>query len=248
METFSRNELYWGKNNQDKIANSNILIFGLGGVGSFTAEMLARSGVNNFTIVDFDTVSQSNINRQLIALQNTVGLAKADVTKERILSINPNANVVAINDFYTSGMNDIFNNKYDFVVDAIDSFNFKIDLIEYCYKNNIPIITSMGAASRICPEKLYITDISEVEKINCPFASRVIKRLKQDGILKNLPMVLSKEKPKNNENKILTEENIITQSGENIEFKKITPPTTPFVAPVAGIIMASYVVRNIIKQ
>ena len=102
METFSRNELYWGKNNQDKIANSNILIFGLGGVGSFTAEMLARSGVNNFTIVDFDTVSQSNINRQLIALQNTVGLAKADVTKERILSINPNANVVAINDFYTS--------------------------------------------------------------------------------------------------------------------------------------------------
>lgn len=247
METFSRNELYWGKDKQDKLANSNILIFGLGGVGSFAAEMLARSGINNFTVVDFDTVSQSNINRQLIALQNTVGLAKADVTKERILSINPNANVVAINDFYTSGMNDIFNNKYDFVIDAIDSFNFKIDLIEYCCKNNIPIITSMGAASRICPEELYIADISDVEKINCPFASRVIKRLKQDGILKNLPMVLSKEKPKSNENKILTEENIITKSGESIEFKKITPPTTPFVAPVAGIIMASYVVRNIIK-
>jgi len=247
METFSRNELYWGKDKQVKLNKSNVLVFGLGGVGSFAVEMLARSGVGNFTVVDFDFVSQSNINRQLIALQNTVGKSKADVTKDRILSINPNANVVAINDFYTSSMNDVFADEFDFVIDAIDSFNFKIDLIEYCHKNNIPIITSLGAASRICPEELYVADISEVDKVNCPFASRVIKRLKQDGIVANLPMVLSKEKPKNNETKILTEENITTKSGENIEFKKITPPTTPFVAPVAGIIMASYVVRNIIK-
>jgi len=247
METFSTNELYWGKDKQVKLNKSNVLVFGLGGVGSFAVEMLARSGVGNFTVVDFDFVSQSNINRQLIALQNTVGKSKADVTKDRILSINPNANVVAINDFYTSSMNDVFADEFDFVIDAIDSFNFKIDLIEYCHKNNIPIITSLGAASRICPEELYVADISEVDKVNCPFASRVIKRLKQDGIVANLPMVLSKEKPKNNETKILTEENITTKSGENIEFKKITPPTTPFVAPVAGIIMASYVVRNIIK-
>jgi len=246
METFSRNELYWGKENQEKLKNSNILIFGLGGVGSFVAEMLARSGVFSFTVVDFDKVSQSNINRQLIALQNTINQNKADLVKQRILDINPKAKVVALNDFYTADMNKIFDEKFDFVVDAIDSFNYKIDLIEYCCNNGIPIITSMGAANRICPEKLFIADISEIEKINCPFASRVIRRLKKDGITKNLPMVLSNEKPKSCE-KILVNEKIITNSGECIEYNKITPATTPFVAPAAGIIMASYLVRQILN-
>lgn len=246
METFSRNELFWGKDAQEKLKNSKVAIFGLGGVGSFALETLARSGIGDFVIIDFDNASQSNINRQLIALQQTVGQSKAELSKERILAINPNANVIAINDFYTSSMNNIFKEKFDFVIDAIDSFNFKIELIEYCYKNNIPIITSMGAASRICPEKLYITDISKIEKINCPFAQRIIHKLKQNGINSNLPIVLSSEKPKKSE-KILVEEKIKTKSGENIEFKKITPPTTPFVASTAGILMASYVVRKIIN-
>jgi len=246
MDTFSRNELYWGKENQTKLKAANIAIFGLGGVGSFVMESLARSGIGNFTIVDFDTVSQSNINRQLIALQTTIGQHKADVSKQRLLEINPCANVKAINDFYTQDMNDIFNEKFDFVVDAIDSFSFKIDLIEFCYKNNIPVITSMGAASRINPEKLYISDISETDKINCPFAGRIIRRLKNDGIANNLPMVLSSEKPKSSE-KILNTEIIETKSGKHIEFNKITPATTPFVAPVAGMLMASYVVRKLIN-
>lgn len=246
METFSRNELYWGSIAQEKLKNSNVLIFGLGGVGSFVAEGLARSGIGSFTVVDFDKVSQSNINRQLIALQTTIGLNKADLIKDRILSINPNANVVAINDFYTEDMHYLFEKNFDYVVDAIDSFSFKIELIEYCRSKNIPIITSMGAASRICPEKLYITDISEVEKVNCPFANRIIRRLKRDGIVNKLPMVLSREKPKSAE-KILVEEKITTQAGREIEFNKITPATTPFVAPVAGIFMASFVVREILK-
>ena len=246
METFSRNELYWGVEAQEKLKNSNILIFGLGGVGSFAAEMLARSGIASFTVVDFDKVSQSNINRQLIALQDTIGKNKADLVKERILSINPAANVVAINDFYTEDMHYLFENKFDFVVDAIDSFAFKIELIEYCHSHNIPVITSMGAANRICPEKLYITDISEVAKVNCAFATRIVRRLKQDGITSNLPMVLSSEKPKSCE-KILVEEKVTTNSGKEIEFNKITPSTTPFVAPVAGIFMASFVVRELLK-
>ena len=245
MDTFARNELFWGKKNQEKLKNTNIAIFGLGGVGSFVAETLARTGIEHFTVIDFDKVSQSNINRQLIALQTTVGKFKADITKKRILDINPNANINAINDFYTSDMNEIFKNKFDFVVDAIDSYNFKIELIEYCHQNNIPIITSMGAASRIAPEELYIADISEISKINCPFANRIIHRLKKDGITNNLPMVLSKEKPKSSD-KILNTEIVETKSGKHIEFNKITPPTTPFVAPVAGIIMASYLVRKII--
>ena len=247
METFARNELYWGKEAQEKIKNSNIAIFGLGGVGSFAAEVLARSGIENFTIVDFDKVSQSNINRQLIALQNTIGTAKSELVKERILQINPNAKIQAINDFYTSDMNNIFDKKFDFVIDAIDSFNYKIELIEFCHKNSIPIATSMGAANRICPEKLYIADISEIDKINCPFAQRIIHRLKQDGITQNLTMILSNEKPKNVQ-KILTEENIETQSGQKIEFKKITPATTPFVAPVAGIMIGSIAIRKILEK
>ena len=246
METFARNELFWGKKAQEELESANIAIFGLGGVGSFAAETLARSGVGKFTVIDFDKVSQSNINRQLIATQKTIGISKAQLVKERILDINPKAAVDAIDDFYTKDMNNIFEKKFDFVVDAIDSFNFKIELIEHCCKNNIPIITSMGAANRICPEKLYIADISETDKINCPFAQRIIKRLKADGITKNLPVVLSSEKPKSCE-KILVEEKIYTKSGEKIEFKKITPATTPFVAPVAGILMASYVARNLIK-
>ena len=246
METFARNELYWGKEAQEKLEKANVVIFGLGGVGSFAVETLARSGIGEFTVVDFDKVSQSNINRQLIATQKTIGISKAQLIKGRILEINPKAVVGAIDDFYTSDMNSIFQKKFDFVIDAIDSFNFKIELIENCYKNDIPIITSMGAASRICPEKLYIADISETNKINCPFASRIIKRLKDDGITEKLPMVLSSEKPKSCE-KILVEEKIQTKSGREIEFKKITPATTPFVAPVAGILMASYVVRNLIK-
>ncbi|MCQ2957825.1 MAG: tRNA threonylcarbamoyladenosine dehydratase [Candidatus Gastranaerophilales bacterium] len=246
METFARNELYWGKENQLKLKNSDIAVFGLGGVGSFAVEALARSGIENFTIVDFDKVSKSNINRQLIALQTTVGQTKAEVTKQRILQINNNAKVNEINDFYTSDMHEVFKEKFDFVVDAIDSYNFKIDLLEFCYQNNIPIITSMGAASRIDPEKLYIKDISEVDKVNCPFATRIIKRLKQDGITKNLPLVLSSEKPKAAE-KILNTEIVETKSGQHIEFNKITPATTPFVAPAAGILMASYVVRKLIN-
>ena len=150
-----------------------------------------------------------------------------------------------IDDFYTSDMNEIFNEKFDFVIDAIDSFNFKIELIEFCHQNTIPIATSMGAANRICPEKLFVADISEVQKIDCPFAQRVIHRLRKDGIEENLPMVLSHEKPKTTE-KILTEEKILTKTGKEIEFKKITPATTPFVAPVAGIMLSSIAVRKII--
>ena len=246
MDTFARNELYWGKDNQNKLKTVNIAVFGLGGVGSFAVETLARSGIGNFTIVDFDKVSQSNINRQLIALQTTIDKPKADISKQRILAINPYAKVNAIDDFYTSDMNNIFDEKFDFVVDAIDSFSFKINLIEFCHKNNIPVITSMGAANRINPEKLYISDISEIDKTNCPFANRIISRLKKDGITSNLPLVLSSEKPKSSK-KILNTEIINTKSGKHIEFNKITPATTPFVAPVAGILMASYVVRKLIN-
>ena len=248
-EIFSRNILFWGEDIQKKLSKLHIAVFGLGGVGSFAVEALVRSGIGEFTLIDFDKVSSSNINRQLYADINTIGEEKTKIAKQRILNINKNAKIHLISDFYTAEMNNIFEeNKFDFVIDAIDSFNFKIELIEYCLKNNIKIITSLGAANRIRPYDLYITDLSEIQKVSCPFAQRVIARLKKDGFDKNLPMVLSKEKPKTPINKQTVEENIELKSGKTIEYKKITPSTTPFVAPVAGFFMAAFVTEKLIEK
>lgn len=248
-EIFSRNILFWGEKNQQKLFSCHVAVFGLGGVGSFALEALARSGVGEFTLIDFDKVSLSNINRQLVADLDSIGKEKTIVAEERINKINRNAKVHIISDFYTKNMNHIFEeNKFDFVIDAIDSFNFKIELIEYCLKNKINIITSLGAANRIKPYDLYIADLSEVQKLSCPFAQRVVARLKKDGFNKNLPMVLSKEKPRTISNKEIVEEKIELKSGENIEYKKITPSTTPFVAPVAGFFMASFAVEKLINN
>ncbi len=248
-EIFSRNILFWGEDIQKKLSSLHIAVFGLGGVGSFAAEALARAGIGEFTLIDFDRVSPSNINRQLYADLNTIGNLKTKIANQRILSINNKAKVHVIADFYTEDMNHIFEEThFDFVIDAIDSFNFKIALIEYCLKNDINIITSLGAANRIKPYDLYISDLGEVEKVSCPFAQRVIARLKNDGFNKNLPLVLSKEKPKTPINKEIVEENITLQSGKTIEYRKITPSTTPFVAPVAGFFMAAYAVEKCIAN
>lgn len=248
-DIFSRNILFWGEDFQKKLSSLHIAVFGLGGVGSFAVEALARSGIGEFTLIDFDKVSPSNINRQLYADINTIGEEKTKIAKQRILNINKNAKIHLISDFYTSDMNNIFEeNKFDFVIDAIDSFNFKIELIEYCLKNNIKIITSLGAGNRIRPYDLYISDLSEIKKATCPFAQRVITRLRKDGFEKNLPMVLSKEKPKTQKDKQIIEEKISLKSGKTIEYRKITPSTTPFVAPVAGFFMAAYTIEKLIEK
>ena len=248
-EIFSRNILFWGEEIQNKLLNSHIAIFGLGGVGSFATEALARAGIGEFTLIDFDRISPSNINRQLYADLNTIGEEKTQIAKQRILNINKSAKIHLITDFYTQDMNNIFEeNKFDFVIDAIDSFNFKIELLEYCLANNIKIITSLGAGNRIKPYDLYITDLSEIQKTSCPFAKRVITKLRKDGFVKNLPMVLSKEKPKPSPNKQIIEEKILLKSGKPIEYRKITPSTTPFVAPVAGFFMAAFVTEGICQK
>ncbi|MDD3593770.1 MAG: tRNA threonylcarbamoyladenosine dehydratase [Candidatus Gastranaerophilales bacterium] len=246
-DIFQRNEMFWGKEFQQYLQNVNVAVFGIGGVGSYAAEALARSGIGCFTIIDFDKTAPSNINRQLIATCKTLDKYKVDLMRERILQINPTAKVNAVNDFYTSDMNSLFEKNFDFVLDAIDSFAFKTALIGYCMAKNINIISSMGAANRIDPSQLYIADLKDVTKTNCAFASRIINRLKKDGIKEGLAMVLSSEKPIKPE-KHTIEEKITTNSGQTIEYKKITPATTPFVAPCAGIIMASYVLQKLLEN
>lgn len=247
MTDFSRNELIWGKEKQALLKNKVVFVFGLGGVGGFALEALARSGVENFTIVDFDEVSDSNINRQIIALNSTVGQKKAELFKQRLLDINPNIKVNSICDFYNESLKEkIFATKPDYVIDAIDTMRSKIDLLVYCKENNIPVITSMGAGNRLDPTKLYITDIKDIENKKCTFTKNVLYQLKKRGIESGITAVCSKEAP-NVLEKISVVENIETNEGEKIEFTKITPGSTPFVPAVAGYYMGYWVLKEFLK-
>ena len=222
MDT-SRNELIWGKENQDLLKTKHVAVFGLGGVGGFALESLARSGVGAFTIVDFDTVSKSNINRQLIALNSTIGKKKTEIFKELC-----------------------FEHRPDYDRDAIDTMRSKIDLLVYCYQNKIPVITSMGAGNRFDPTQLYITDISQIENKKCTFTKNVLYQLKKRGIESGITAVCSRETPKVLD-KISVLETITTKSGDNIEFTKITPGSTPFVPAVAGYYLGWYVLKHFLS-
>ena len=233
--------MYWGDEAQEKISSSHIAVFGLGGVGGYCAEALARSGVGELTLVDFDTVSKSNINRQIIALNSTLGMPKTELFEKRLKDINPELKLNLINDFYTD---DFDFTGIDYVCDAIDSMRSKVNLLIRCVRNNIPVISSMGAGNRINPDKLYICDISEIRDKKAPFVSNILYQLKKHGIESGIKVVASDEKPFCGI-KISELEKVITSKGEEIEFNKIIPASTPFVAPVAGIIMAYGVVQKI---
>lgn len=243
---YERNELLWGKKAQELLFKKHVVVFGLGGIGSFSVDALARSGIGKLTIIDFDQVAKSNINRQLIATLPTIGMNKSELVRQRIESINPHIQVISINEFYTEKLNNIiFSEKVDFVIDAIDTLKYKIELIVYCKNNNIPVISSVGAGNRIDPSRLYIADISEIKGRKCPFVRNVKHKLKFNGIKKDLPVVFSDEKPFLQEKRKSTFM-IETPKGENLELTKFTPGSSPFVPPVAGYIMASYVVRSFI--
>lgn len=243
-ELFSRNRLYWGDEAQAKISSLSVVIFGLGGVGGYCAEALARSGVGNLELVDFDTVSKSNINRQIIALHSTVGKQKTEVLYERLKDINPQLKISFNSNFYEKEFDF---EEFDFVADAIDTMRSKINLLTDCYRNKIPVISSMGAGNRIDPTQLYISDISEIHDKKAPFVSNIIYQLKKRGITSGISVVASNEKPFVQE-KVEELELIQKSNGETIEFKKIIPSSTPFVAPAAGLAMASFIIRTILGQ
>ena len=246
-EFFSRNILYWGEENQQLLFQKHVAVFGLGGVGGFCAEALARAGVGSLTIVDFDTVSESNINRQSVAFHSTIGQKKTELFKKRLKDINPDINIKTIDDFYAENENiPLAGKKYDYIADAIDTMRSKIHLLKTCYENRISVISSMGAGNRIDPTQLYIADLKDIENRNAPFVSNVIYQLKKVGITQGITFVCSRETP-HVEKKLTEKEEINTNSGEKIEFNKIIPSSTPFVASCSGIFMASYIVRKLIE-
>lgn len=228
---FSRTEFLIGRENVEKLKNSNIAIFGLGGVGSFVCEGLARAGVGSFVLVDSDVVSVSNINRQIFATNNTVGLNKIDVAKNRILEINPSASVKIFRTFYMPNCKEkILDSSVDYIVDAIDTVTAKIELIMNADKLNIPIISCMGTGNKLDPTKFEVTDIFKTSV--CPLAKVIRKELKLRGI-KKLKVVYSKE------------EQVKTNAIDN-EGKKV-PSSISFVPSVAGMIIAGEVIKDIIK-
>ncbi len=182
MEFLNRTELLVGSDGLKKINKANIILLGCGGVGGYVAEMLVRSGVENLTIVDFDKVDVSNINRQIIALSSNVGRCKVDVLKERLLEINPSANIIAINERYTENST-ILDDNFDYVIDAIDSVKDKVDLIVKSHKLGLKIVSAMGAGNRADIPTFKVADIYKT--YNDGLAKVIRKKLKENGVLKH---------------------------------------------------------------
>lgn len=229
----TRTGLIIGNEGIEKLRNSNVIIFGVGGVGSFAAEAIARAGVGNMTIVDFDNVDITNINRQLPALHSTVGKYKVEVMKERILDINPYINIKAIRDVYNKDTSDkILTENYDYVIDAIDMVTSKIHLIETCKSKGLEIISSMGMGNKLDPTKIVVTDIHKTSM--CPLAKVMRKELK-DRKIKKLKVVYSTEQPQKLRKKIMNG-------------KKVTPGSTSFVPSVGGLTIASVVINDLLNK
>ena len=230
-ENLSRTELLIGKDGLRALAQSRVAVFGIGGVGSYTAEALVRSGIGIIDIIDNDTVAESNLNRQLYALHSTLGKYKVDVAKERILDINPDVVVNTHKVFYTPETSEQFNFKdYDYIVDAIDTVSGKLELIAQANKSGTPIICSMGAGNKMNPDMFEVSDIYKTSV--CPLARVIRQELKKRGI-KKLKVVYSKEPP--------------VKAQNNLSGVKSIPASIAFVPSVAGLIIAGEVIKDLIK-
>lgn len=230
---FSRSELLLGKEGMNKLKKSTVCIFGIGGVGSFTVEALVRTGIGNIILVDYDIIELSNINRQIHATHTTIGKYKVEAMKKRMMDINPLANIKVFNKkLEKANIDKLLSDKYDYVVDAIDMVSSKLDLIERCSDMNIPIISCMGAGNKINPTVLQIGDIYETSV--CPLA-RVMRRELRKRKVGSLKVLWSKEKP-------------IKVNLKDEKTGRTTPGSVSFVPSVAGLIIASEVIKDLIDK
>ena len=248
-ERFIRTEMLLGKEAMSILAKSKVIVFGLGGVGGYTVEALARSGVGNLTLVDNDVISESNINRQIIALEQTVGKYKTDVCAERVLSINPDINVTKKQMFFLpENAQNIDFTEFDYIVDAIDTVSAKICLSETAGRLGIPIISSMGTGNKLNPAMLEVADIYSTSV--CPLARVMRTELRKRGI-KSLKVVYSKEPPISPKAVQAIQDSSNAQLvGEDSDKqrKRSIPGSTAFVPPAAGLIIASEVIKDLISS
>lgn len=246
LNQFSRTQLLFGKDNMEKLKNTTVAIFGIGGVGGFVCEALARSGVYNFVLIDDDKVCMTNINRQVIATFKTVGKYKCDVMKERILEINPQANVEIHKCFFLPSNEAEFDfTKYDYVVDAVDTVTAKISIIMKAIKNNVPVISSMGAGNKINPAMFEVSDIYKT-KVD-PLAKVMRQELKKRHV-KKLKVVYSKEKPIRplEDMSISCRTHCVCPPGtRKCTVRRDIPGSNAFVPSTVGLIIASEVIKDI---
>ncbi len=229
-QRFIRSQALIGKEAMCKLSIPTVSIFGIGGVGSYAAEILARTGITNFKLIDYDIIDLTNINRQIHALDTTVGKSKVEVMKSRILDINPKAKIQTYNLKYQEGLEEkIGLLDSDYIIDAIDTISSKISLIEYACKNHIPIISAMGAGNKIDPSKVKINDIYDTKV--CPLA-RVMRRELRKREISNLCVVWSDEDPIN------------VNLGDK-DRRKAVPASIAFVPSIFGILMASKVIKDL---
>ncbi|MGD8188875.1 tRNA threonylcarbamoyladenosine dehydratase [Brevibacillus ginsengisoli] len=243
LHQFSRCELAFGPEGLDIMKNSTVAVLGIGGVGSFTVEALARTGVGKLILLDKDVVDITNINRQIHATLNTIGQEKTELMKQRIASINPECEVITLNMFYDESTADhLFEHQIDYIVDAMDTVSAKIHVILEAKKRNIPIISSMGAANKMDPTRFEVADISKTSYD--PIAKVIRRELRKERIFKGVKVVYSKEIPVTIRTDV--QEQIVTNPDSPIRKVKQPPASNAFVPSVAGLILASVVVRDLI--
>ncbi len=237
---FSRTEMLIGRDGLDKLKQSRVSVFGVGGVGSFAVEALVRAGIGSLVMVDFDFICETNINRQIHAMTSTVGQPKVQVMQARVLDINPEIRVEAIQEFYTPEKGPLLvDGQSDYIIDAIDNVTGKIDLIKNAVKKGIPIVSAMGAGNKLDPAGFEVADISETSV--CPLARVVRRELRNAGILKGVKVVYSREQP------LTPDTSGSADTGEKTGRKQV-PGSISFVPPVLGMILAGVVVRDILDN
>lgn len=249
QHSLSRTELLIGKDALDKLAKSKVMVFGVGGVGSFTVEALARAGVGNLILVDDDTVCLTNLNRQIHATYKTISKNKVEVMKERVLSVNRNCNVETIQVFVTpDNLEEIILDDVDYVVDAIDTVSAKIALAVYCEQKGIKLMSSMGTGNKLNPAEFKVADIYNTKV--CPLAKVMRYELRKRGV-KKLKVVYSEEMPRKPkvEDVVTCKTGCVCTGGtKKCSAKRQIPGSVSFVPPVAGMIIASEVVKDLIKE
>ncbi len=245
LHQYSRTELAIGPEGLEKMKSSTVAVLGIGGVGGIAAEALARTGIGRIILIDKDVVDITNVNRQIHALTTTVGQPKAELMRDRIKLIDPDCDCIALKMFYTEETyEEIFAYPLDYVVDASDTISYKIHLIKECLSRNIPIISSMGAANKMDPTRFQVTDISKTH--TDPVARVVRQRLRKAGIPRGVKVVFSDEEPL--KPRVDVTQRIVPDSAPEIRKAQQPPASNSYVPPVAGLIMVSEVVKDLLAN
>jgi tRNA threonylcarbamoyladenosine dehydratase len=244
LHQFSRTELAIGPEGLDIMKNSTVAVLGIGGVGGIAVEALARSGIGRIILIDKDVVDITNVNRQIHALTTTVGQKKADLMADRVKLINPECEAIALNMFYTEETyEELFKYKPDYVIDASDTIIYKVHLIKECLARKIPMISSMGAANKMDPTRFQVADISKTTYD--PIARIIRQKLRKEGIKKGVKVVFSTESPVKPRQDVT--DKIVPENAPDRRKAKQPPASNAFVPPVAGLIMVSVAVRDLLE-